>query len=154
MSSQIHSRSNRGASGATPPQGKHALAFTKADAVPFVLILFFGIAALLFCERSADFLGEDVFYADCARSFLHHGYYGINGHLETNQPPGLTAILMPVLAVFGFSHTAFLRVMALFETFGLLGTYEMLRRHGSRLVAASICVLLASSPIYFMWQPA
>jgi 4-amino-4-deoxy-L-arabinose transferase-like glycosyltransferase len=151
MSPQIDLRASRGAGGAAPPQRKHALAFTKADAVAFVLILLFGIAAVLFCERSADFLGDDVFYADCARSLLHHGYYGINGHLETNQPPGLTAILVPVLAVFGFSHTAFLRVMALFETVGLLVTYEVLRRHGSRLVAASVCVLLASSPIYFVW---
>jgi hypothetical protein len=127
------------------------LGFPQIDIIAFVIILAFGLASFLYCERSADFLGEDVFYADCAQSLLHHGYYGINGHPETNQPPGLTLILAPLLVIFGNSHIIFQRAMAVLETLGFLLTYEVLRRRGSRLLAASICILLITSPIYFMW---
>jgi len=41
--------------------------------------------------------------------------------------------------------------MAVFETFGFLVAYEILRRRAPRLVAATICILLLSSPLYFSW---
>ena len=127
------------------------LPWPTIDAVAYVLILVFGLAAFVYCERSTDFLGEDVFYADCAHSLLQQGYYGINGHPETNQPPGLTLILAPLLAVFGNNHEVLQRAMAVLEILGFLLTYEVLRRRGSRLLAGAICILLISSPIYFMW---
>lgn len=137
-----------GLSGATQ---RFRLPWPTIDAVAYVMILVFGLAAFVYCERSSDFLGEDVFYADCAHSLLQHGYYGINGRPETNQPPGLTLVLAPLLAVFGNNHAVLQRAMAFLEILGFLLTYEVLRRRGSRLLAGAICILLISSPVYFMW---
>jgi hypothetical protein len=122
---------------------------TLTDVIVFALILGFGACAFVFHQRSSDFLGEDVFYADCARSLWSHGIYGINGHVETNQPPGLPAILSLLFAVFGYGYVTCLRAMAVFETLGFLATYELLRRHSPRLVAAGICVVSMTSPIFF-----
>lgn len=122
---------------------------TPTDIVVFALILVFGAAAFLFHLRSIDFLGEDVFYADCARSLLAHGFYGIAGRPETNQPPGLPAILATLFAIFGYSHPICLRAMAVFEALGFLASYELLRRRLPKLVAAAICILPISSPQYF-----
>ena len=122
---------------------------SRTDIIVFALLLVFGLAATLFYQHSVDFLGEDVFYADCARSLLAHGFYGIDGRPETNQPPGLPAILAALFAIFGYSHVICLRAMAVFETFGFLAAYELLRRRLPRLVAAAICIVLISSPLYF-----
>jgi hypothetical protein len=108
-----------------------------------------GALQFFYYNRTADFLHEDVFYADAARSLIHHGFYGIDGHPETNQPPGLPAILAMLCLAGGCSHTLFLRAMAVFETLGFLASYELLRRQAPRIVAAAICLLLISSGPYF-----
>lgn len=112
-------------------------------------ILAFGVLQFFFSDRIADFLRDDVFYADAARSLLQHGLYGIQNHPETNQPPGLSAILALLCLAGGCSHAVFLRAMAVFQTLGLLAGYALLRRHAPRIVAAAICLLLISSPIWF-----
>jgi hypothetical protein len=119
------------------------------DVSVFALILLFGALGFFFYQHSADFTGEDVFYADCARSLLHHGFYGINGRPETNQPPGLPAMLAFLFAMFGDSHAVSLRAMAIFEALGFLAAYEILRHRLPMIVAAGICILMLSSPLYF-----
>jgi hypothetical protein len=114
-----------------------------------VLILGFGALQFFFADRAKDFLGEDVFFADAARSIVEHGFYGINGYAETNQPPGLPSILALLSIVGGCSHTVFLRAMAVFSTLGFLASYELLRRQVPRVVAGAICLLLISSQIHF-----
>ena len=81
------------------------------DIVVLGVILAFGVLQFCFCDRAADFLHEDVFFADAARS-LQHGFYGIDGHPETNQPPGLSAILAILFLASGRSHA--LRALASF----------------------------------------
>jgi len=120
-----------------------------ADIAVFGLILAFGALQFFYYERAADFLHEDVFYADAARSLVQHGFYGIDGHPETNQPPGFPAILAMLFLVGGYSHSLFQRAMAVFETLGFLASYELLRRKAPRIVAAAICLLLISSGTYF-----
>lgn len=120
-----------------------------ADLIVFGLILAFGALPFFFYERAADFLRDDVFFADAARSLIQHGFYGINGHPEINQPPGLSAILAMLCLAGGCSHAVFLRAMVVFETLGFLVCYELLRRHAPRVVAAAICLLLMSSTTYF-----
>ena len=110
----------------------------------------FGAFAVLLHQR-ADFGGGDVFYADAAQSLLDTGFYGVNGHPETTQPPGLAGILAVLFSIFGYSHAVCVSAMAVFETLGFLVTYEILRRRAPRLVAAAICILLLSSPLYFSW---
>lgn len=123
----------------------------KADLIAYVLIALFGLAAVLLRQRTADFISSDVFYADAALSLLHHGFYGVNGIPETTQPPGLSMILAALFAVFGYSFTISVGAMAVFETLGFFAAYEWLRRRLPRFVAATICIVLLSSPQYFEW---
>jgi hypothetical protein len=120
-----------------------------ADIVVFGLIAGFGLMQFLCCERAHDFLNDDSFFADAAHSIVQHGFYGINGYAETNMPPGMSWIFA-ALSIAGISgHGTFLRTTAIFATVGFLASYELLRRQVPRGVAAAICLLLISSPIYF-----
>jgi hypothetical protein len=118
----------------------------------FFLACIFCVGAFHFvcAQRVHDFQGDDVFYSDSGRSLVEHGSYGINGHPETNQPPGLP-FLLGLLSLGGWgTHLSFLRLIAVFETLGFLVSYELLRRQSPRIVAASICLLLISSRVYFL----
>ena len=116
----------------------------------FASILCLGGLQFFAAQRVGSFQRDDVFFADAARSIVEHGFYGINGHPEINQPPGLPALLALLCLTGSCTHLAFLRVMAVFETLGFLVTYKLLRRQVSPVVAASISVLLISSRIFFL----
>src|SRR6266481_5725119 len=85
--------------------------FARADLILWILIVVVGVFAVLLHQR-ADFGGEDVFYADAAQSLLHDGFYGVNGHPETTQPPGLAGILAALFSMFGHSYAVCVRGMA------------------------------------------
>lgn len=123
--------------------------FVKADIGALALIFTIGALQIFLYQRSSDFFFDDVFVADCARSLLQHGFYGIAGRPETNQPPGTAAILALLCYLGSCSHETYLRAMAVFETLGFLACYALLRRHIPRAAAAVICIVLISSPIYF-----
>jgi hypothetical protein len=120
-----------------------------ADVLVLILILGFGVLQFIFSVRAHDFANDDVFYADAARSLADHGFYGINGYPETNQPPGLAAILALLSMTGDFSRATCSRMMTVLGTLGFVASYWVLRRQLPRLVAAAICLLLISSPIYF-----
>lgn len=124
---------------------------TRADLAVLAVIALFGLASVFLHPRTADFHGEDVFFADAAQSLLHHGFYGVNGNPETTIPPGLSFVLAGVFAVFGYGNGVSLATMAVFAVAGFAVTYEVLRRRAPRLVAAAICIILLSSPAYFGW---
>jgi hypothetical protein len=119
-----------------------------ADVGVWAAIVGFGALQFFLYQRASDFLFDDVFVADCAKSLLH-GFYGIAGRPETNQPPGTAAVLAVVCFFGACSRAAYLRTMAVLSTLGFLATYELLRRQAPRAVAASICLLLISSQLYF-----
>jgi hypothetical protein len=119
------------------------------DILVYALILGFGALEFFCCAQAPDFLYDDVFFADAGRSLVEHGFYGINGYSETNQPPGLPWILGMLCMAGACSHVVFLRTMAVFGTLGFLVTYELLRRQAPRIVGAAICLLLIASPIQF-----
>jgi hypothetical protein len=124
-------------------------ALRSTDALFLSLILCFGAFHFFSYQRTPDFLFDDVFYADAGRSLIAHGFYGINGHPESNQPSGLPALL-GLLSLVGIAgHAALIRVMAACEALGLMFAYEVLRREVPRAVAGSICLLLASSTVFF-----
>jgi len=125
--------------------------FTKSDGVVVALILSMGAWQFVFCDR-APFGYDDVFYADAAASLIRTGVYGIQGHREANQPPGLSAILALVQLACGGGHLAFLRTMVVCGTLGLLAAYALLRHECTRAVAGSICLLLISSPLWFQME--
>jgi hypothetical protein len=122
----------------------------KADIIVLSLILACGILQCFLVQRSPDFLDDDAFYADAGRSLVEHGFYGINGYAETNQPPGLPAILGILSAIEGSSsRVLFLCAISAFGVLGFLVGYELLRRQVIRIVAGAICLLLMTSPPYF-----
>jgi hypothetical protein len=120
-----------------------------ADFVVFALIVVFGALQIFCALRAGDFANDDVFFVDAAQSLIKHGFYGINGYPETNQPPGLAAICALLYAVGSRAPAGFLGTLAVFGTLGFLASYELLRRQAPRVVAAAICLLLISSPIHF-----
>lgn len=122
----------------------------SADLLVLICLLLFGIFQYFSAQRVSDFQHDDVFYADAGRSLIQHGFYGINGHPETNQPPGLPVLLGLFCLAGSCTHLAFLRGMVFFETLGFLVTYQLLKRQVSRVVAASICLLLISSTDFFL----
>ena len=125
------------------------LALTRDDILVLSVTLILGAAAILFHNRSSDFLHDDVFYADSARSLIQSGLYGINGRPETTQPPGLPALLVILFTVFGYGQALCLRAMAVCEMLAFLVTYVLFQRYISKSVAAGICIVLISSPLYF-----
>ena len=119
-----------------------------ANLVFVLLIVGIGIAAAILHQRTPDFMGEDVFYADAARSLLH-GFYGVNGTPETTQPPGLSAILAILIGLFGYSYAVCVTAMAMFETLGFLAAFALLRRRLGTAIAGAICIFLMTSPVAF-----
>ena len=129
-----------------------SLAPVRWDAKDFAvcaLVLLFGALQIVFVERAPDFQHDDVFYFDAARALIQHHFYGINGHPETNMPPGLSGLVALFCLARICSHVAILRVMAALQTAGFLASYAFLRQVTSRSAAAVICLVLISSPIYF-----
>jgi hypothetical protein len=119
------------------------------DAVVCALLLVFGVLQIVFVERAPDFQRDDVFYFDAARALIQHHFYGINGHPETNMPPGLSGLVALFCVAQICGHVAIQRIMAGLQTAGFLASYAFLRQVTSRTAAAVICLLLISSPIYF-----
>jgi len=122
----------------------------RVDLVFWILLVALGVLAVLLHQR-ADFGGGDAGYGDAAQYLLDHHSYGVDGHTETTQPPGLVGTLAVLFLMFGRSHAVCLIAMAVFEALGFIVAYEILRRGAPRLVAATICILLLSSPLYFSW---
>ena len=120
-----------------------------ADILVFALIICFGLLQFFCAQRSKDFLGDDVFSVDSARSIIEHGLYGINGYAETNLPPGLPMLIALLCVAGSCSHLVILRLTVAFGTLGFLASYELLRRQVPRGVAAATCLLVISSRIYF-----
>jgi hypothetical protein len=120
-----------------------------ADFIFIACILALGALALFSCDRASDFLYDDVYYADCARSLLERGFYGISDRPETTQPPGVSAVLAVLCLAGGCTRAVFLSAMAIFETLGFLACYALLGRQIPRVVAGGICLLLMSSSVYF-----
>jgi hypothetical protein len=123
--------------------------YRLADFLIIVCILILGALAFVSRDRASDFLYDDAYYVDCAKSLLARGFYGILDRPETTQPPGVSAALALLCLAGGCTRAAFLSAMAVFETLGFLACYELLRRLAHRAVAGCICLLLMSSSLYF-----
>lgn len=133
----------------SPARSATPVPWTARDAAVCAVLTLFGVLQIVFVERAPDFRNDDVFYFDAARALIQHHFYGINGHPETNMPPGLSALIALFCVARICSRVAILRVMAGLQTAGFLASYAFLRQLTSRGAAAIICLLLLSSPIYF-----
>lgn len=123
--------------------------FVSANAITIAIIALVGVLAIVYHQRSSDFISDDVFYADAARSLLKHGVYGINGRPEINQPPGLPAMLAGLFALFGYGRSICLNALIVTQLLGFLAAFKLLKSNLPERVAAAICLLLVTSPISF-----
>ncbi len=122
----------------------------RLDYAVYALILGIGALALFFHRRS-DFYFDDYGYAERGLSLLQHHLHGFNGTPELVQPPGLPILIAAISLLFGSGYPVLLCAMAVFGTAGLIATYELLRREESRELAAVVCLLLASSDVFFSY---
>ncbi|MCC7153450.1 MAG: glycosyltransferase family 39 protein [Bryobacterales bacterium] len=120
----------------------------REDLSVYVSLLALGALQLALSGWTRDFT-QDPYYYELARSFLTHTGYGFNSRPEPMVPPGFPALLAVMMVAFGQSYAVLIRLMAFFATFGLIAAYELLKRKEGRVIAAVVCVLLASSPSWF-----
>jgi hypothetical protein len=126
-----------------------SLSSRRATIAFCILLGAFGLFHVLASVKTVNFRGDDVFYLDAGRSIFEHGYYGINGRPEANQPPGLPVLLGLLCLAGTCAHFALIRAMAICELLGLLAVYLLLQREESRSFAVATCLLLVSSEVYF-----
>jgi Dolichyl-phosphate-mannose-protein mannosyltransferase len=123
------------------------------DVAVYVFLIGLGATEVFLARRSADFAaGGDATYTELAKSILAGAGYGFNFKPETMLPPGFPYLLAWMTKVFGGSHTVLVSSMGVFTTLALIFAYEALRRVENRAVAATICLLLGSSPVFFRFS--
>src|SRR5262252_5404438 len=121
----------------------------RLDVVVAGLLVVIGALQCVFCQAGTAFYSGDTSYLELARSIIARRPYGFDFRAETMLPPGFPALLALLQLAVGESHLALVRAMVISTTLAFLTAYFMLRRTHSRRVSAGICVLLASSPIFF-----
>ena len=123
--------------------------FTATDIIVYGLLLGFGALLFGMSRRSSDFFAGDVTYFELGRSLVENGFYGFDFTPETTLPPGFPAILALLCVTVGCNYAVGVHSMSVFTTLALIASYELLRREEGRAVAASFCLLFASSPMFF-----
>jgi hypothetical protein len=113
------------------------------------LLVVMGALQFAFCEAGTSFHGGDTTYLELARSIIAWRPYGFDFRAETMLPPGFPALLALLQLAVGESHLRLVRAMVVATTLAFLLAYWLLRRRLGRGAAAGICVLLASSPVFF-----
>jgi hypothetical protein len=124
---------------------------TVSDFLVCALIMALCAIPFFLYQKAPEFLNADVYYVDLAHSLLQDHSYSANFASERLRPPGLSLILALICATLGCTHDLLTRTMPVFFALGLLVSYEVIRRQGGRLIAASSCFLLAASPSIFPW---
>src|SRR5215470_5447853 len=113
------------------------------------LLVVIGALQFAFCEAGAAFHGGDTTYLELARSIIAWRPYGFDFRAETMLPPGFPALLALLQLAVGESHLRLVRAMVVATTLAFLLAYWLLRRTLGRRASAGICLLLASSPVFF-----
>jgi hypothetical protein len=93
----------------------------------------------------------DATYVELAKSLLERHSYVMGSMPEVLIPPGFPAILAFASFLFGETHAVLLRVTGVLSALGILCVYEWLRRVEGRTAAAVITLLMASSPVFFVF---
>jgi Dolichyl-phosphate-mannose-protein mannosyltransferase len=123
------------------------------DVAVYVILIGLGAMEVFLARRSAGFAaGGDVTYTELAKSIIAGTGYGFNFKPETMLPPGFPYLLAWMSSIFGTNHTALVSTMGVFTTLALIFSFEALRRVENRAVAAAICLLVGSSPIFFRFS--
>jgi hypothetical protein len=122
--------------------------FDRYDVVVCASLVLLGLMQFILSRRGSDFVG-DLTYFELSRSIARGTGYGFNYKPETMLPPGFPYLMAALAKIVGYGHAALVRTMGVFTTLGLIFAYLVLRTRQNRTVAAAICLLLASSPVFF-----
>lgn len=120
----------------------------RYDAAVCLSLVLLGALQFILSRRGADFVG-DLTYFELSRSISRGTGYGFNFKPETMLPPGFPYLMAGLAQIVGYGHAALVRTMGVFTTLGFVFAYLVLRARQNRAVAAAICLLLASSPVFF-----
>lgn len=118
------------------------------DFLVYVLILSLGVLQFLLPQSGDDFFHGDAIYAELARAIVERGTYRLDFN-DVIYPPGFPALLALLSTAAGDSHAVLVRAMSVFVTLGLVASYRLLRGAEGRAMAATACLLFASSPDVF-----
>ncbi len=121
---------------------------TAADALVIALVLILGAFEFLRPLNADGFFRGDTVYIEYARSILERGHYGLDFN-DIQYPPGLPALLVLLCKTVACTHAALVRSMAVVLTLALIASYRLLKREEGTAVAATACLLIASSPLVF-----
>src|SRR5260370_2059255 len=121
------------------------------DLTVYFLIVTLGIVQFMLSPRSADYL-HDTNYFELANSVIHKAHYGFNGKPMTQLPPGLPYLMAMLNPIMGIGYTVMIHLMTMFAILALLVAYKLIREEEDRIVAALACLLLASSPFFFVFS--
>lgn len=99
--------------------------------------------------RAESFAPDSSYYIGVAEAIREKGKYEFNFAPHLLYPPGYPMLLALISLLFGSSYFVFVRAAAIMGTFGLIASYQLLRRMEGRGVAASGCVILGLSQHYF-----
>ena len=123
----------------------------KFDLTVYFLIVALGILQFLLVPRSADYL-RDTNYFELANSVIHKASYGFNGKPMTQLPPGLPYLMAMLNSITPISYTTMIHVMTMFAVLALLVSYRLIREVQDPIAAALACLLLGSSPSFFVFS--
>src|SRR5215813_499380 len=121
----------------------------RLDVVVAGLLVVIGALQCVFCQAGTAFYSGDTSYLELARSIVAGHSYGFDFRAETMLPPGFPALLALLQLAAGESHLQLVRAMVIATTLAFLVAYVLVRRTHGRWVAAGICLLLMSSPVFF-----
>ena len=120
----------------------------RQDIHVYLLLLSLAGLQLALSGRSAEFV-YDSYYYELARSLLARAGYGFNFRPEPMVPPGFPALLAVLILAVGHSYALLIRSISIFATSGLIVAYQILKAEEGPGFAGVVCLLLASSPIWF-----
>ena len=123
----------------------------RQDIYVYLLLLSLAGLQLALSGRSSEFV-YDSYYYELARSLLARAGYGFNFRPEPMVPPGFPALLAVLILAVGHSYALLIRSMSIFATSGLIVAYQILKAEDGLEFAGVVCLLLASSPIWFKFS--
>lgn len=121
------------------------------DVAVYALLIALAVMQFVLTLRAKD-VASDATYVELAKSVARGAPYGFNFKPETMLPPGFPYLLALLIGIVGSSFVVIVRALTVFTALALIFTYELLRGLQSRVAAAAICLLVASTPLVFVYS--
>lgn len=127
----------------------HVLDRAKTDVVVHALLAVITLFQIAVHRRMEWQLPDSSTYIGLAESLATKGTYEFNFETNTLMPPGYPVTLALAFLIFGGGYAVYVSLTALLGGLALVAAYILLKHVDCRSRAATIVLLLASSPYYF-----